>query len=169
MAFFQRDFCRCVRRSGRFFEHATSYGAVLTSIAAAPAVFQPVPRIFAATFLRSAAVAVLLAPGLAVGGAASSVDLVDAIENYRMCILVSLSPDLMRSHDPAAATYVASQRCIRPRLVVAGQYALDHPGTREARVFVDAVTARLLNELTMWVENVQAGRVSPDPAVRRVR
>ena len=131
--------------------------------------FPPVPRLFAATCLRSAAVAVLLAPVLAVGAAAPSVDLVDAIENYRMCITVSLSPDLMRSQDPAAATYVASQRCTKPRLVLAGQYALDNPGTRETRVFVDAVTARLLNELTMWVENVQAGRVSPDPAVRRVR
>ena len=109
-----------------------------------PAVSLPVLRTFAPTLLRSAKVAILLAPVLSAGAAAPSVDLVDAIENYRMCITVSLSPDLMRSRDPAAATYVASQSCTRPRLVVAGQYALDNPGTRETRAFVDAVTTRLL-------------------------
>lgn len=101
--------------------------------------------------------------------ATDTASLDETVERYRLCIAMSLSPEMLKVKDAASATQVASQKCGGPRLELAGQFALDHPGTRQTQEYVDAVTTKLLADLSMWVENVQAGRESPNPAVRRVR
>ena len=109
-----------------------------------------------------------LAAGQA-GHAAPPSPLDESVEQYRLCIAMNLSPNMLAVKDAASATQVASQKCGRARLELAGRFALDNPGSRDTQAYVDGVTTRLLADLSMWVENVQAGRESPNPAVRRVR
>ncbi|WPB55721.1 hypothetical protein [Xylophilus sp. GOD-11R] len=106
---------------------------------------------------------------MAAPDAAESPELRAVVESYRLCIAMNLPADFRKVNDAQSAAQVASQKCAGHRLEVAGRFALDNPGTRQTRSYIDGVTIRLVNELGMWVEDVNADRESPNPAQRRAR
>ena len=61
----------------------------------------------------------------------------------------------------ASAASVALEKCRKQRFAVAGQFALDYPGTIRTKAFIDSLTLDLLHELSAWLEDVDAKRVSP--------
>jgi hypothetical protein len=90
-------------------------------------------------------------------------DLQSEIEAYRLCGRLNLPPDFQRVKDAAAAATVALDKCSRQRFAVAGQFALDYPGTVRTKAFIDGVTTDLVQELSGWLEDVHARRVPPQP------
>ena len=92
-----------------------------------------------------------------------SVELQNEIEAYRLCGRLNLPPDFERVKDSAAAATVALDKCSRQRFAVAGQFALDFPGTVRTKAFIDSVTTDLVQELSAWLEDVDARRVPPQP------
>ncbi|MCZ2496759.1 hypothetical protein GN316_08325 [Xylophilus sp. Kf1] len=91
-----------------------------------------------------------------------SAELRQEIEAYRLCARLNLPSDFNRVKDAASAATVALDRCRRHRFAVAGQFALDYPGTVRTKAFIDGLTLDLVNELAAWVDDVNARRVSPE-------
>ena len=92
-----------------------------------------------------------------------SIELQNEIEAYRLCGRLNLPADFQRVKDSAAAATVALDKCSRQRFAVAGQFALDFPGTTRTKAFIDGVTTDLVQELSAWLEDVDARRVPPQP------
>ena len=113
--------------------------------------------------------AALSAAAAATSAPVHSPQLQELVESYRLCIAINLPPDFRRVNDAESAAQVAAQKCADRRLQLAGRFALDNPGTRGTRAFIDGVTIQLVSELGSWLEDVNANRVSPNPAVRRTR
>jgi len=89
--------------------------------------------------------------------------LVREVQAWRICARLHLPPDFQDVRDSSAAVAVALEKCRRQRHVVAGRYALDYPGTFQTQAFVDGVQIQLMEELSTWLEDVHARRVSPHP------
>ena len=98
---------------------------------------------------------------------ARSSQLGKTVEAYRMCARLNLPPDFWRVRDSAAAAAVALENCQKQRFIVAGQFALDNPGTTQTRAFVDNLSSQLVAELSQWLEDVDARRISPHPPAVR--
>lgn len=100
-----------------------------------------------------------------------SVELQQAIEAYRLCGRLNLPPDFKRVKDATSAASVALNRCSKQRFAVAGQFALDYPGTVRTKSFIDSLTLDLVHELSGWLEDVDAKRVPPQmpPPERHTR
>jgi len=90
-----------------------------------------------------------------------SVELQQEIEAYRLCGRLNLPADFKRVKDAASAASVALDRCRKQRFAVAGQFALDYPGTMRTKSFIDGLTLDLVHELSGWLEDVDAKRVPP--------
>ena len=92
----------------------------------------------------------------------ASPELKREVEAYRLCTTISLPSDFKRVKDSAAAVAVALEKCKRQRLAVAGQFALDNPGTPRTKAFVDELSVRMVEDLSGWIEDVDASRTPPD-------
>lgn len=90
-----------------------------------------------------------------------SVELQQQIEAFRLCGRLNLPPDFKRVKDSASAASVALDKCRKQRFAVAGQFALDYPGTVRTKSFIDSLTFDLVHELSGWLEDVDAKRVPP--------
>jgi hypothetical protein len=98
-----------------------------------------------------------------------SAELAREIDAYRMCAKLNLPSDFAAVKDSASAAALALEKCRNQRYAVAGQFALDYPGTVRTRAFVDGLAIQLVDELSAWLEDVHAERVSPHPPAPRRR
>jgi hypothetical protein len=101
--------------------------------------------------------AMLLSVAQASDAAASaeSPDMRLATERYRTCATLSLPENFAKIGDPRDAAEKALDRCHKKRLALAGQYALDNPGTRRAGDYVDGVRLRLTGDLATWIGDMK--------------
>ncbi|QHI97122.1 hypothetical protein GT347_03460 [Xylophilus rhododendri] len=99
--------------------------------------------------------------------AVASPALAREIEAYRVCATLNLPADFRPVKDSASAAALALEKCRKQRFVVAGQFALDHPGTYRTKAFVDELSTHLMQELSTWLEDVNSHRLPPQPVLRR--
>ncbi|QHI96862.1 hypothetical protein GT347_01955 [Xylophilus rhododendri] len=88
--------------------------------------------------------------------AADSEGLRAAAERYRVCAALSLPDNFSKVGNPRHAADKALTLCQKKRLALAGQYALDNPGTRSTGEYVDGVTERVARDLAGWITDMKS-------------
>jgi hypothetical protein len=87
--------------------------------------------------------------------AADSAALRAANETYRTCATLSLPDNFSKVGNPRLAAEAALDLCQKKRLAVAGQFALDNPGTRKTGEYVEGVRQRLAVDLATWMTDMK--------------
>ena len=106
----------------------------------------------AKTLLLTTGLALLAGSAIA---APESAGLRDAVETYRTCATLALPDNFSAVDDPRRAAEAALDRCRKQRLALAGQFALENPGTRKTAEYVDGMRQRLVNDLATWVRDMK--------------
>jgi len=88
--------------------------------------------------------------------AADSADLRAASETYRTCATLSLPDNFANVGNTRLAAETALDLCQKKRLALAGQFALDNPGTRKTGEYVDGVRQRLVTDLSTWMSDMKS-------------
>lgn len=78
-----------------------------------------------------------------------------ANETYRTCATLSLPDNFSKVGNTRLAAETALDLCQKKRLAVAGQFALDNPGTRKTGEYVDGVRQRLAVDLATWMTDMK--------------
>lgn len=87
--------------------------------------------------------------------AADSAALRAATETYRTCATLSLPDNFAKVGNTRLAAETALDLCNKKRLALAGQFALDNPGTRKTGEYVDGVRQRLAVDLSTWMTDMK--------------
>ncbi|WPB58815.1 hypothetical protein [Xylophilus sp. GOD-11R] len=85
----------------------------------------------------------------------ASEQLREAEEKYRTCAALSLPDNFSRIHEPRMAAERALDQCHKKRLALAGQFALDNPGTRRTGEYIEDVRVRLTGDLATWIADMK--------------
>lgn len=88
--------------------------------------------------------------------AADSDGLRGAHEKYRTCATLSLPDNFANIANPRHAAERALDLCQKKRLALAGQFALDNPGTRKTADYVDGVRVRMVADLATWITDMKS-------------
>jgi len=78
-----------------------------------------------------------------------------AHESYRTCATLQLPDNFARVPSPKAAADAAVERCEKQRLALAGQFALDNPGTRATGAYIDTARQRVAADLANWMADMK--------------
>ena len=83
-------------------------------------------------------------------------------DSFQMCATLHLPEDFRRIRDPAGSARSAADACRREGLALAGQFALDNPGSRQVDVFFRLQHKRVVDSLSDWI--AASGKVvAPHP------
>ena len=85
---------------------------------------------------------------------------------FQMCAALGLPENLKAIKDADAAAATAATKCRTERLALAGQFALDNPGSRQIGRFMEAQHQRVVDILSDWIE-ASAGGDAPHPSTPR--
>ena len=88
--------------------------------------------------------------------AADSAALLAAQDTYRTCATISLPDNFSKVVNTRLAAETALDLCQKKRLALAGQFALDNPGTRKTGEYVDGVRQRLATDLSTWISDMKS-------------
>ena len=83
-------------------------------------------------------------------------------DSYQMCATLHLPEDFRQIRDPEASAQAALRLCRLERLALAGQFALDNPGTRETDRYLKTQQKRIVATLGHWITASTTG-VAPHP------
>ncbi|MCZ2497324.1 hypothetical protein GN316_11180 [Xylophilus sp. Kf1] len=72
-------------------------------------------------------------------------------DSYQMCATLQLPENFRQIRDPGASAATAARQCRVERLAVAGQFALDNPGTQETARYLATQQKRVALALGNWI------------------
>ena len=83
-------------------------------------------------------------------------------DSFQMCATLHLPEDFRRIRAPADSARSAADACRRECLALAGQFALDNPGSRQVDVFFRLQHKRVVDSLSDWIA-ASSKAVTPHP------
>ena len=78
-----------------------------------------------------------------------------AIDAYQLCAQLNLPENFARAPDPQRAAAAAVDHCREEELVLAGQFALENPGTTQTQEFMRAQRRAAVTGLAAWMRNLR--------------
>jgi hypothetical protein len=72
-------------------------------------------------------------------------------DSYQMCATLHLPEDFRQIRDPESSATAATGLCRVERLALAGQFALDNPGTQETARYLATQRKRVIATLGNWI------------------
>ena len=72
-------------------------------------------------------------------------------DSYQMCASLHLPEDFRQIRDPEQSVNAAIRLCRVERLALAGQFALDNPGTTETDRYLKSRQKRIVATLGSWI------------------
>jgi len=85
-------------------------------------------------------------------------------DSYQMCATLHLPEDFRQIRDPESSAGAAMRLCRVERLALAGQFALDNPGTFETDRYLKTRQKRIVATLGDWIAASTTGS-APHPPV----
>jgi hypothetical protein len=83
-------------------------------------------------------------------------------DSFQMCAALQLPEDFGRIRDPAGSARSAADACRREGLALAGQFALENPGSRQVEAFFKLQHKRVVDILGDWISASTRG-ITPHP------
>jgi len=84
-----------------------------------------------------------------------------AIDAYQLCAQLNLPENFARAPDAQRAAAAAVDRCREEELVLAGQFALENPGTSQTQEFMQAQRRVAVTGLVAWMRNLRPQQPVP--------